>query len=90
MSLESHAKLKKNVIKIAPIITSYTTADQFDYDAIKDKYDPFLIKMTIEKKDWLLADVDPEEEENLRRMTVGSVAFVIALPLVMAVFIALR
>lgn len=65
-------------------------ADQFDYDAIKDTYDPFLIKMTNDKKEWILADVDPEEEENLRRMTMGSVAFVFALPLVMGLFIALR
>lgn len=71
-------------------ILPYAKADQFDYDAIKDTYDPFLIKMTNEKKDWILANVDPEEEENLRRMTLGSVAFVIALPLAMGLFIALR
>ena len=59
---------------------------------MEDKYDPFLIKMTNEKKDWIgvLADVDPEEEENLKRMTYASVAFVVALPLAMGLLIALR
>ena len=41
------------------------------FDAIKDKYDPFLIQMTNPKDDWKLADMemDPEEEASLKKMT---------------------
>lgn len=62
-------------------------ADQFDYDGVKDKYDPFLIKMTTERQDWKI-QTDPEEEEALQKMTVGSVALVFAIPLAMGALIA--
>ena len=65
-------------------------ADQFDYDGIKDKYDPFLIKMTNEKREWQGQEMTPEEEEELNKMTFGSIAFVVALPLAMGVLIAMR
>jgi len=61
-------------------------ADQFDYDGIKDKYDPFLIKMTTERQDWKI-ESDPEEEEALKKVTAASVAFVVALPLAMGALI---
>ena len=62
-------------------------ADQFDYDGVKDRYDPFLIKMTTERQDWKIQS-DPEEEEALQKMTVGSIAPSSAIPLAMGAPIA--
>ena len=67
----------------------FMKADQFDYDAIKDKYDPFLIKMTNEKKEWKI-ETNPEEEERLERVTGATVLAVFAVPLAMIGFIATR
>lgn len=65
-------------------------ADQFDYDGIKDKYDPFLIRMTNERKDWQIEQMSPEEEAELNRVTYGSIAFVAAVPIFMGIFIAMQ
>lgn len=64
-------------------------ADQFDYDAIKDKYDPFLIKMTTERQDWKI-ETDPEEEAALARVTAGAIAAVMAIPVAFGVFLFAR
>ena len=64
-------------------------ADQFDYDAIKDTYDPFLIKMTTERQDWKI-EADPEEEAALARVTQLAVAAVMAVPVAFGAFLALR
>ena len=60
-----------------------------DYDAIKDTYDPFLIKMTTERQDWKI-ETDPEEEETLAKITYGAIAAVMAIPVAFGVFLAAR
>jgi len=65
-------------------------ADQFDYDTIKDKYDPFLIQMTTERQDWKMQQTDPEEEERLKKLTIGAILGVLAIPLALGAFIASR
>lgn len=64
-------------------------ADQFDYDAIKDTYDPFLIKMTTERQDWKI-ETDPEEEATLAKITYGAIAAVMAIPVAFGLFLAAR
>ena len=64
-------------------------ADQFDYDGIKDKYDPFLIALTKEKQ-WKKIEASPEEEEELNKMTTGSIALVAAVPIAALVLIAMH
>ena len=63
-------------------------ADQFDYDGIKDKYDPFLIALTKEKQ-WKQIEVS-EEEEELNKMTTGSIALVAAVPIAALLLIAMH
>ena len=65
-------------------------ADQFDYDTIKDKYDPFLIKMTTERQDWKIEKMDEEEEKALKNMTIGSILGVLAIPLALGAFIVFK
>jgi hypothetical protein len=68
-------------------------ANQFEHDPIKDTYDPYLIKMTVNKsKEWSTTPraVDPEEEESLKKITAASIAFVVGLPLTLVALIALR
>ena len=43
--------------------------------------------MTTERQDWKIQS-DPEEEEALQKMTVGSIALVFAIPLAMGALIA--
>ena len=64
-------------------------ADQFDYDGIKDKYDPFLIALTKEKQ-WKQIEVSEEEEEELNKMTTGSIALVAAVPIAALLLIAMH
>jgi hypothetical protein len=87
-----HGKVSKMADRMIWGMTTASTkmkADQFDYDAIKNTYDPFLIKMTTERQDWKIVN-DPEEEENLRRATVGSIAAVAAIPIAFLAFLAAR
>ena len=87
-----HGTVSKQADRMIWGMTTASTkmkADQFDYDAIKDKYDPFLIKMTNEKKEWKI-ETNPEEEERLERVTGATVLAVFAVPLAMIGFIATR
>jgi len=87
-----HGQVSKQADRMIWGMTTASTkmkADQFDYDAIKDKYDPFLIKMTTERQDWKI-ETDPEEEAALARVTAGAIAAVMAIPVAFGVFLAAR
>lgn len=87
-----HGQVSKQADRMIWGMTTASTkmkADQFDYDAIKDKYDPFLIKMTTERQDWKI-ETDPEEEAALARVTAGAIAAVMAIPVAFGVFLFAR
>ena len=87
-----HGQVSKQADRMIWGMTTASTkmkADQFDYDAIKDTYDPFLIKMTTERQDWKI-ETDPEEEAALARVTYGAVAAVMAIPVAFGLFLAAR
>ena len=87
-----HGQVSKQADRMIWGMTTASTkmkADQFDYDAIKDKYDPFLIKMTTERQDWKI-ETDPEEEETLAKITYGAIAAVMAIPVAFGLFLAAR
>ena len=87
-----HGQVSKQADRMIWGMTTASTkmkADQFDYDAIKDTYDPFLIKMTTERQDWKI-EADPEEEAALARVTQLAVAAVMAVPVAFGAFLALR
>jgi hypothetical protein len=87
-----HGTVSKQADRMIWGMTTASTkmkADQFDYDAIKDTYDPFLIKMTTERQDWKI-ETDPEEEETLAKITYGAIAAVMAIPVAFGLFLAAR